>query len=268
MKNLSNKIVVITGAASGIGRSLAIDFASYNCKLALCDIDETALQETKKMLRNDTVQILLKKVDVSDKNAVFDFAEEVKNTLGNADIVINNAGVALGKMTIEEINIEDFEWLMGINFWGMVYGTKAFLPQLKKNEATAIVNISSLFGLIAATFNGAYCASKFGIRGFNEVLMNELFNTNIQVHSVHPGGIKTNIARKARGGDSKFSEMFEEKFLKMSPEKAASIIIKGIKKNKSRIMVGGDAKFAFFISKVIPIKLFNYFQSKLLKSFS
>lgn len=268
MKNFTNKIVVITGAASGIGRALAIEFASYNCTLALCDVDELALQETKKLLANDKIKVLLKKVDVSDKNAVFNFAEEVKNTFGNADIVINNAGVALGKMTIAETSIEEFEWLMGINFWGMVYGTKAFLPQLEKNETTAVVNVSSLFGMISASFNGSYCASKFGIRGFNEVLMIELINTNIQVHSVHPGGIKTNIARNARGGDSKFGEMFEEKFLKMPPEKAAKIIVKGIQKNNPRIIVGGDAKFAFFTSKITPLKWFNYLQSKLLKDFN
>lgn len=267
MKNLSNKIVVITGAASGIGRALAIEFASYNCKLALCDVDETALSETKKLIANDAVQVLLKKIDVSDKNAIYEFADEVKNTFGNADIVINNAGVALGKLSIVDMCIEDFEWLMGINFWGMVYGTKAFLPQLEKNEPTAVVNVSSLFGLIGATYNGAYCASKYGIRGFNEVLMIELFKSNIQVHSVHPGGIKTNIARNARGGDSKFSEMFEEKFLKMPPEKAAKIIIKGIQKNNPRIIVGGDAKFAFLASKIIPLKFFNYIQNKLLKDF-
>jgi butyryl-CoA dehydrogenase len=268
MKNFENKVVVITGAASGIGRALAIEFAAYNCKLALCDLDESALQETKKMLSNDSVEVLLKKIDVSDKKVVFEFAEEVKNTLGNADIVINNAGVALGKLDVEETSLEQFEWIMGINFWGMVYGTKAFLPQLKKNQVTAVVNISSLFGLIGATFNSAYCASKFGIRGFNEVLMIELLKTNIQVHSVHPGGIKTNIAKNAKGGDLKFSQAFEEKFLKMPPSKAAKVIINGIQKNKQRIIVGNDAKFVFFLSKIVPLKWFNIVQSKLLKDFS
>lgn len=267
MKNFTDKVVVITGAASGIGRALAIEFSQYNCKLALCDLDENALEETKKLFENDSLQVLLKKVDVSNKEAVFNFAEQVKEAFGNADIVINNAGVALGKMTIAETSIEDFEWLMGINFWGMVYGTKAFLPQLEKQEKTAIVNVSSLFGLIGATFQGPYCASKYGIRGFNEVLMAELYQTNIQVHSVHPGGIKTNIARNARGGNEAFSKLFEEKFLKMPPSEAAKIIIKGIKNNKRRIIVGNDAKFGFFISKLISLRMFTYIQNRLLKEF-
>lgn len=268
MKNINNKVVVITGAGSGIGRALAIKFATYNCKLALCDINEQILEETKSLLQNDKVEVLLKKLDVSDKEAFFEFAEEVQKKLGSADIVINNAGVALGRLTIQETSLEDFEWLMGINFWGMVYGTKAFLPQLNKDSTTAVVNVSSLFGMLGASFNGAYCASKFGIRGFNEVLMTELFDSNIQVHSVHPGGIKTNIAKNAKGGDEKFSKIFEEKFLKMPPEKAADIIIKGIKRNRARIIVGSDAKFTIFLTKIFPVKVVSWAQSKLLREFN
>jgi short-subunit dehydrogenase len=260
MKNFNGKTVVITGAASGIGRSLALAFADRGANLVLSDINEEELNETKELALKYSVDVFTKKVDVSKNEEMLALADFVKNTLGNADVMVNNAGVALGKMTIEETSIEEFEWLMGINFWGMVYGTKAFLPQLRAQKQAALVNISSLFGLIGIKFQGAYCSSKFGIRGFNEALMAEMMDTNVQIHSVHPGGIKTNIARRARGGDSSFNKVFDEKFLKKSPDEAAQDIIRGIEKNQKRIIIGRDAKGGDIVSRLKPITLINFLQ--------
>lgn len=265
MKNFNGKTVVITGAASGIGRALALAFADRGANLCLSDINEEELNQTRELLTKYPVNVLTKKVDVAKKDEMQAFADFVKANAGNTDVMINNAGVALGKMTIEETPIEDFEWLMGINFWGMVYGTKFFLPQLKEQKQAAIVNISSLFGLIGVKFQGAYCASKFGIRGFNEVLIGELSDTTIQVHTVHPGGIKTNISLRAKGGDTRFNNVFHEKFLKMPPEKAADIIIRGIEKNKNRIIVGSDAKVTDFFTRLFPISLINFVQKHFMK---
>jgi short-subunit dehydrogenase len=264
MNNFKNKTVVITGAGSGIGKALALNFAKRGANLAIADINEVNLNETVDEAKKSGIKVFSKVLDVSKNEQVLKFAEEVKQNLGNADIMINNAGVALGKMSVEETSIENFEWIMSINFWGMVYGTKAFLPQLKKQETTVLVNVSSLFGLIGAKYQSAYCASKFAIRGFNEVLMAELEDTKIQMHSVHPGGIKTNIAKNSKGGDPKYSKSFE-KMLVMPPERAAEIIINGIVKNKKRILIGNDAKGGDIIARIAPITLVNYVQRKLFK---
>ena len=167
-------------------------------------------------------------------------------------------------MTIEETSIEDFEWIMGINFWGMVYGSKAFLPQLHKKETTALLNVSSLFGLIGAAYQGAYCATKFGIRGFNECLIAELEGTNIQMHTIHPGGIKTSIALNAKGGDKRYAKAFDS-LLALSAEDAAAIIIDAIIKNKARILIGKDAKGGDIVGRIAPIKLINFIQRKIMQ---
>jgi len=264
MKNFKDKVVVITGAGSGIGRALALNFSKKGAKLAIADVNEVNLNETADVIKKEGTTVFYKVLDVSKNEQVLKFAEDVKQNLGAADVVINNAGVALGKMTVEETSIEDMEWIMGINFWGMVYGTKAFLPQLKKQETTALVNVSSLFGLIGAKFQSGYCASKFAIRGVNEVLMAELEDTNIQMHSVHPGGVKTNISRNAKGGDQRYSKSFE-KLLVLPPEYAAATIVNGIIKNKKRILIGKDAKGGDFAARIAPITLINYVQGKIFK---
>ncbi len=264
MKNFKGKTVVITGAGSGIGRALAINFSKRGANLAIADINEGNLNDTVEEIKKNGITIFSKVFDVSKNEQVLKFAEDVKQHLGNADVVINNAGVALGKMTFEETSMEELEWIMSINFWGMVYGTKAFLPQLKKQETTALVNVSSLFGLVGAKFQGGYCASKYAIRGVNEVLMAELEDTNIQMHSVHPGGIKTNIARNSKGGDQRYSKTFE-KLLVLTPEYAAETIVNGIIKNKKRILIGKDAKGGDFAARIAPIALINYVQGIIFK---
>lgn len=265
MKNFKDKNIVITGAASGIGRALALEFAKRGANVCISDVNADELEQTVKLLENYPVKVFSRIVNVANNNEMLELAEFAKTSFGNADIMINNAGVALGKMTIEETTIEEFKWLMDINFWGMVYGTKAFLPQLKNQKEAALINISSLFGLIGVKFQGAYCASKFGIRGFNEALMAEMADTNIQIHSVHPGGIKTNIARNARGGDNSYNKVFEEKFFNKTPEMAAQTIIRGIEKNKKRILIGRDAKAGDFVSRLVPVTLINFLQKHLHK---
>ena len=264
MVTFQNKIVVITGAASGIGKALAQEFAGKGSHLALCDISSNALQETVDGLKTYPIKIFSKQVDVSNNEVFLQFAEEVREQLGAADIVINNAGVGQGKMSIEDTSLQDMEWIMGINFWGVVYGSKAFLPQLKKETPTALVNISSIAGLIPVGNQASYSASKFAIRAITEGLMMELKDTNIRVHSVHPGGIKTNIVKTSRGGDRSYDTVLE-KVQTQTPAYAAKCIIRGIEKNKCRIIVGADAKFASFAARLLPLRTFIYFQRLYLK---
>jgi len=260
MKELKGKVVVITGVGSGIGRALALAFSKYNVKLALNDIDQSNLDETIGLC-GDAADIFSYVFDVSSREEWKNFRDDVIAKYGHVDIVINNAGVALGNYTIDEVSIEDFEWLMGINFWGMVYGTKIFLEDLKARSSSAVVNVSSVFGLAGVSRNGPYCASKFGIRGFTETLRMEasISYPQLQVHSVHPGGIKTNIARKAPWNPI-YSDQEKEEQLKdteeafvTTPAEAAKTIIKGIQTNRSKILIGKDAWVLDKIVRLFPI---------------
>ena len=259
MKDFKNKIVVITGAGSGIGRALAIDFAGRGAVLAICDNSMDTLKGAVIELEKMKTKVFYKQVDVSKPDEVIAFAYDVEQNLGKADVVINNAGVGHGKLSVENSSIHDMERIMNINFWGMVYGTKAFLPQLKKTSSTALVNVSSIAGLFSVGYQATYSASKFAIRAITEGLMTELKGTKIQVHSVHPGGIKTNIVQTAIGGDPNYTKVFA-KVQTQTPEYAAKQIIKGIEKNHCRIIVGNDAKAAFFATRILSLNLFNYFQ--------
>ena len=199
MKDFRDKVAAITGAASGIGRALAQDLAGRGTHLALCDIDEIGLAETVALCEGLGIKVTSQRVDVADRDAVFAWADQVVADHGKVNLVFNNAGVALGA-TIEAMSYEDFEWLMNINFWGVVHGTKAFLPHLKAAGEGHIVNVSSVFGLISIPSQSAYNAAKFGVRGFTDALRMELEVERCDVSSttIHPGGIKTNIARNAR----------------------------------------------------------------------
>lgn len=259
MKNFKDKLVVITGAASGIGLALSKAFAAEGAKLILCDNDSGNLDKVAIELQSSLVKSYC--FDVSRNESFLAISNEIESQFGGADILINNAGVALGKMTAEETSIEEFKWLMDINFWGMVYGSKFFLPQLKKKRESVLVNVSSLFGLIGTKYQTAYCASKFGIRGFTEALMAENQNSSLQIHLVHPGGINTNISLNARGGDKSYNQIFHDKFLtKNSPEKAARVIINGIKSNKRRIKIGSEAEAGDLAARIFPISLINFVQ--------
>lgn len=269
MYALQGKVAVVTGASSGIGRALAQQLAAKGCVLALADINEGGLAETNALLPQPA---LTQKLDVADRAAVYAFAERVRQELGGAHIVVNNAGVAVSQ-TIEHTSYEDLEWLMGINFWGVVYGTKAFLPQLRARGDGAIVNLSSIFGIIAVPANGAYHCAKFAVRGFTECLRQELHGSGINAISVHPGGIKTNIVRNARlyvdadGGTdtSRMAERFQ-KMARTTPAEAARVIIDGIERERPRVLIGADAKFMERLQRWAPESypaVFRWLMSKL-----
>ncbi|MFT4969841.1 MAG: short-subunit dehydrogenase [Chitinophagales bacterium] len=264
MKNFQDKLVVITGAASGIGEALAHHFAKEGAKLCLTDNHAKELERVAK----DIGEAVLKTYcfDVGHYPSFVKIASEIDKEFGGADVVINNAGVALGKMTAEETSMEQFEWLMKINFWGMVHGSKAFLSQLKAKPQSALVNVSSLFGLLGIKYQSSYCASKFAIRGYTESLIAENTVKGFSIHSVHPGGINTKISLNAKGGDSAFNQIFHDKFLtKNSPQKAARVIVAGIKSNKKRILIGSEAHAGDFVSRLIPISFINFVQRNFMK---
>ncbi|HEY1077768.1 MAG TPA: SDR family NAD(P)-dependent oxidoreductase, partial [Fontimonas sp.] len=249
MYSLKDKVAVITGAGSGIGRALAVQLQQRGCRLALCDVNAAALAETVALLNGAAgAAVFSRAFDVASRDAVFDFAAAVKEQLGTAHIVINNAGVALSQ-TIEDMSYEDLEWLMNINFWGVVHGTKAFLPMLRAQDDGVIVNLSSIFGIIAVPTQGAYHAAKFAVRGFTETLRQELDGTGVFAVCVHPGGIRTNIVRNSRHyvsndgvTDQALMARRFDKMARTSPEQAARTIIDGIERRQPRILIGGDAK--------------------------
>lgn len=258
MKSLKNKTAAVTGAASGIGRMLAVNLADEGCHLALADIDAAGLQETVAFIEA-RVKVSTHLVDVSNREQVFGFAQEAARYHGGIDMIINNAGVALGDF-LETVPLEDFEWIMGIDFWGVVYGTMAFLPYLKKQPEGHIVNISSINGIIPNPNNGPYCAAKFAVKGYTETLAQEMHGTNIRVSCVHPGGIKTNIAKNARMNRAMFAlskekaqKLYEEELFRTTADDAAKIIIAGIKRNKRRILVGPDAKAIDLLTRFFPV---------------
>lgn len=187
MKDLKGRVAAITGAASGIGQMLAKNLAELGCNVAIADIDETGLKQTADMVSRTGVRVTTHVVDVSDRYQVYRYAEEAAHLHGGVHLLINNAGVALSEL-LEDATYEDFEWIMGINLWGVIYGCKAFLPHLKKEPEAHIVNVSSVYGIIAFPFNGAYCTTKFAVRGFTETLCQELKDTSVHVSCVHPGG--------------------------------------------------------------------------------
>lgn len=255
-----NSVVVVTGAGSGIGRALAMRFAQEGIAgIAIADFNETGLNETFSTVKKNGAIVSEHLIDVSKLDQVQRFADEVVAEHGRATHLINNAGVALIG-SFEQISLEDFEWLMSINFWGVVYGCKVFLPILQKEDSAHIINISSVFGLIAPADQTAYCATKFAVRGFTESLKHELEGTNVRVSCVHPGGIKTNIARSSRLGenapkeDKKQAAEFFDKVAMTTPETAADVIVRGIKAENQRILIGKDAYAMNYISRLFPKK--------------
>ncbi len=265
MSLTKESVVVITGAASGIGRALAVHLAKETIAgIAISDVNTEGLAETEKMISGTNIKVTTHKVDVGNEDEMRAFADEVVQKHGRVTHVINNAGVALGG-SVAEVSLEDIRWLMDINFWGVVYGTKFFLPHLEKEKSAHIVNFSSLFGIIAPPGQATYCASKFAVRGFTESLRHELENTNISVSVIHPGGVKTNIANTARIGEYvQLSEKEIEKrrakenqnLSRTTPDQAAEIIVKGIKAKKPRILIGVDARLLSFITRIFPRRYF------------
>lgn len=258
MKIQPQAVAVITGAGSGIGRALALNLARRGCALALADINPSELKETAEMVRSTAYAVTTHCVDVAQRDAVEQFAAAVVEAHGAAHLVFNNAGVAVGA-SVEDMSLENLEWLLSINFWGVVYGVKFFLPILKKQPEAHIINTSSLFGLMGPGQVSAYVASKFAVRGFTESLRMEMTGSSVHVSCVHPGGIKTNIALRARmeGGSPEQQEKNRVAFnntLVTTPEKAAAIILRGVERNKARILVGPDAKVADAILRFAPVR--------------
>ncbi|MGH3333401.1 MAG: SDR family NAD(P)-dependent oxidoreductase [Nocardioidaceae bacterium] len=248
MRTLDGKVVVITGAGSGIGRSLALGAASKGAVLALSDVDEVGLLETAERAQTLMArEVRTDKLDVRDRSGMKEYAESVRQDLGRVNVVINNAGVALHG-DFEEVSYEQFEWIMDINFWGVVHGSKEFLPHLIESGDGHLVNISSLFGLMGMPGQTAYNASKFGVRGFTEALRQEMLVARhpVQVSCVHPGGIRTAIARNARTtaahDQQSVAEFFDRKLARTNAEDAARVIIDGVLADRPRIVVGTDAK--------------------------
>jgi butyryl-CoA dehydrogenase len=264
MKSFSNKLVVITGAASGIGKALAFHFAKENARLILMDNHAGNLKKTQKELGAQVLKTYC--FDVGSYDSFVQIAQEIQEEFGGVDVMINNAGVALGKMTAEETTMDEFHWLMDVNFWGMVHGSKAFLAQLKDKNEAVLVNVSSLFGLLGIKYQSAYCSSKFAIRGYTEALMAENRQKGLSIHLVHPGGINTQISLNARGGQKEYNQIFHDKFLtKNSPEKAAKVIVNGIKANRKRIKIGSEAHLGDFVARLMPVSLINFVQNHFLK---
>jgi short-subunit dehydrogenase len=261
MKVITGKVAAVTGAGSGIGQHIAILLAKEGCDLALSDINEAGLAETVELLKNANVKVTSKKVDVSKLAQVSAWAKAAEKEHGKVNIIVNNAGVAMGS-TVEGMSYADLKWMMDINFWGVVYGTKEFLPLLKRSGDGHIVNISSLFGLTSQPSQSAYNASKFAVRGFTEALRQELDIQKCGVSStcVHPGGIRTNIANAARKSDSvsslgmdieKSSADFN-KMLRIPPEEAARQIVQAIRHDQRRLLIGNDAKFLDLVQRLMP----------------
>lgn len=254
MYSLSGKVVLVTGAGSGIGKALAELLSKKGARLALADWDAEALKATADALKTP---VIFEKYDVADKNATEAFANKAIKHYGQVDVVINNAGVAL-LQKVQDMSYDDLKWLMDINFWGVVYGTHAVLPQMLERGTGYVVNISSLYGQIAWPANSAYCAAKFAVRGYTEVMTQDLKGTGVKALSVHPGGIQTNIVRNARVADEKTKKGIVGSFDKLamtSPESAAAQIVRAMEKGKVKLIIGQDAKALDRIQRLMP---FNY----------
>ncbi|HEV3469628.1 MAG TPA: SDR family NAD(P)-dependent oxidoreductase [Pyrinomonadaceae bacterium] len=250
-------MAVLTGAAGGIGGALARRLAAEGAALALADLDGAALARVARGLAEEGCEVSAHEVDVSEAGRVGEFAREVERRHGRADVLINNAGVALIG-DVEEVSLADIEWVMGVNFRGVVHGVKHFLPLLRRQPRSYLVNVSSIFGVVAPPGHAAYCASKFAVRGFTEALRHELEGTGVRVSCVHPGGVRTGIARAARAGSDaapgkreREAERFE-RLAVTTPERAAERIVAGMLRGEPRILVGRDASQIDLIQRLLP----------------
>lgn len=264
MNHFEGKVAAITGAASGIGRALAVNLSRRGCALALSDVDAAGLAETEALCQNQSVLVTRDVVDVASRPAMYEWADSVVQTHGRANLIFNNAGVALGS-TVEAMSWEDMDWLMDINFWGVVHGTKAFLPHLVRSGDGHVVNVSSVFGLISVPTQSAYNAAKFGVRGFTDALYMELKVAKhpVSATTVHPGGIRTNIVKNARldesvgvAADRELTHGRFQAISMTSPDKAATTILRAVRRRRRRITVGPDAKAIDLLSR-LPSPLYQ-----------
>jgi NAD(P)-dependent dehydrogenase (short-subunit alcohol dehydrogenase family) len=281
--NLENRTAVITGAASGIGRAIAVSLARRGCNLTLADVNDAGLSETARMAASaqtdstneaaprSALRISQHHLDVADRSAVAAFPQAVIAAHPGVDILVNNAGVAVGG-TFEAVSEGDFEWLFEINFWGVVRMTRAFLPLLRKSDDARVVNLSSIYGIISPPAETAYSASKFAVRGFSHSLRHELANSKVGVTVVHPGGVATSIADNARvPKDMPPQEIarrraLAKKALTMPPPIAGEIIVQGIERRSARVLVGNDAKFLALLERLAPVSYWKIFSRLIPKS--
>ncbi len=258
MRQLKDKVCVITGASSGIGAACAKAMAAEGAIVIGCDLRLDMLKDVAKEIEKSGGRMEAHQLDVSDRDAMFALAAEVETKHGGADLVLNNAGVAHGA-TVEEMTMDNFQWVMDIDFWGVVHGTQAFLPHMIKRGSGHIANVSSIFGLIGVPTQSAYNAAKFAVLGFSEALRHEMRDQNIGVTCIHPGGINTNIVRHARfqqgpDMDNEREEAIQrfQQFTITQPDGAAKAILKGIKKNKARVLIGPDALLVDWARRLFP----------------
>lgn len=250
MKNFNDKVVVITGAGSGIGRALAVSFAGENCRLALSDINENGLEETVEKLGLNEDRVATFIVDASDRAASEQFAESVVEKFGQVDVVINNAGLT-SNGPLDEVSYETFERVINVNMWGVVYGTRAFLPHLKSRPEAVLANVASINAMVPFIDNGPYNMSKYAVYGLNESLMLELADSPVHVLSIHPGGIQTNIANQAIGASEELKKGFD-KVARTTSEEAAVAIVKAVKAKKRSLFIGADAKLMQLVKRISP----------------
>ncbi|MGY2959786.1 NAD(P)-dependent dehydrogenase (short-subunit alcohol dehydrogenase family) [Pseudomonas sp. TE36184] len=265
MKSFNGRVAAITGAASGMGRALALALAREGCHLALADKNSQGLDQTEALIQTATlapVRVTTQVLDVSDRHAMQDWAARCAAEHGQVNLIFNNAGVALSS-TVEGVDYSDLEWIIGINFWGVVYGTKAFLPYLKASGDGHVVNTSSVFGLFAQPGMSGYNASKFAVRGFTEALRQELDlqRCGVSASCVHPGGIRTDICRSSRidanmtgfliHSEQQARADFEKLFI-TDADQAAKVILQGVRKNKRRVLIGRDAYVLDLLTRCLP----------------
>lgn len=261
MKSFKDKVAAITGAASGMGRTLAIELARRGCHLSLSDVNDTELVKTAELAGQHGVRVTITKLNVADRDAVYAWADKTVQDHGKVNLIFNNAGVSL-TVPLDAVKQSDFEWIMGINFWGVVYGTQAFLPHLKASGDGHVINTSSLFGLMSVPSQGTYNASKFAVRGYTEALRMELelASEAVSATCVHPGGIATNIAmagkvdpamEKLTGVSIEKQKRRANKMINTTTAESAALqILSAVERNARRVLVGPDAKF---LDKVVRL---------------
>lgn len=255
MRTLANRVAVVTGAASGIGRALAAALAGRGAHLALVDVDAPGLAESAGQAGATGVRVTTHAVDVADRDAMAALPAAVLAAHGHVHVLVNNAGVALDG-TFDELPLDDVAWLMGANFWGVVHGCAFFLPHLRREPEAHVVNLSSVFGLIGMPENSAYCASKFAVRGLSESLMVELAGSSVGVTCVHPGGVKTNIARRARLRNEARRVAITDEFeriARMTPQRAAARIVRAIERGTPRLRLGPETYVVDWAKRLAPV---------------